>query len=644
MSAEQQTKPTQQPHYTVGIAGHIDHGKTTLTKALTGIDTDRLKEEHERNISIEVGYASFPLASGALVGIVDVPGHERFIRQMVAGVAGIDLVLVVIAADEGIMPQTREHIHILQLLGVSQGIIVLTKVDRVDDEFLDLVREQVEEETANTFLQGASMLEVDSISEKGLHQLKEHIQLKLVNLPSRPIQGITRYPVDRVFSKKGFGTVVTGTLYQGTITIGDELDIIPGGQKTKVRQLQVHGASQEKAYAGQRVAINLSGTDKDLLHRGHTLITPRSMQATQRIDIEFQMLDDLDFSCKQRSDIRLHIGTSEILGRIIFFDRNECLPGDTCLAQIELEEPVGALFQDRFVLRRPTPMTTIGGGMVIDPYATKHRFGPATIEAIKAKKSGNPLSRAKHEIEQNGIQTQHTLLNKLGLSIEEWQNELDQQDQPTIMAISSKQSSQILITTLEQWQHVWRQIDHSLADYHAKHPLKPGMERQKVQAAYFPSVQTTYWNMILEEATKQKKVRTVHDYICQYDFEIVPSDKDQKVWQDIQQQMQQSLIEVKPWQELVPKNASQDWAYDLQQWLSSENQLIALDEGRWLSKNLFDDLVQQLKSATPDTFSIQDVRQVFDTSRKYLIPFMETLDRLGYTIRIENDRRWKEKD
>ena len=431
---------TEQPFYTIGIAGHIDHGKTTLTKALTGQNTDRLKEEIERNISIEPGFASFPLSNGSTVSIIDVPGHERFIRQMVAGVAGIDMVIMVIAADEGVMPQTKEHLNILQLLGVTKGVIALTKIDMADQDLIQLVEEQIEEETRGTFLEGAPVVQVDSISGKGIEELKRSIEHRWpICLPGRR-QVLLVSPIDRVFSKKGFGTIVTGTLYQGRLRIGDELILLPNNQKVKVRQLQVHGETRQEAFAGQRVAVNLAGVDKEQIERGHVLATPGSIKSTQRLDVEITLLDELDFNLKQRGPIRLHLATSDVLGRIIFFDRNECLPGETCLAQLELEEPVAALFEDRFVLRRPTPMTTIGGGIVIDPYAPKHRFGPQTIELISSKKEKDVGSRAAYLLNQTAILTLDQLLHQLGVSREEWESAVDDPAQYNLKRIEDPQA------------------------------------------------------------------------------------------------------------------------------------------------------------------------------------------------------------
>jgi selenocysteine-specific elongation factor len=628
-------------HYTLGIAGHIDHGKTTLTKALTGKETDRLKEEQLRKISIELGFASFPLSNGKNVGVIDVPGHERFIRQMVAGVAGIDLVLLVIAADEGVMPQTREHVDILQLLGIKRGIIVLTKVDLVDEEFLELVKESVMEEVEGTFLEDSLLIEVDSLSNRGIDQLKKEVELITNTISSRSVQGIARLPIDRVFSKKGFGTIVTGTMYQGKISVGDELQILPNGHKVKVRNLQVHDHPQQTAFAGQRVALNLSDVSVDDVERGDVLCTKKAIDITSRVDIEFHMLDHLDFPIKQRSDIRLHVGTSEVLGRIVLFDRNEVQPGETCYAQLELTEPIITLFEERFVLRRPTPMTTIGGGMVIDPYAKKHRFGSQTVEIIAAKKEGDLPTRAAHILDNEGMQTLHQLTYQLGISIEDWRKEITDHSSHGLKLIIGDTDQLTLITTLPSWNQIWATIQEELEGFHKRYPLREGIERLKIQKQYYPSLTAAQWNVVLKEATTEEKILIKQESISLHNFQPVLREKDKQIWTEIQYKMKTTGIEVPPWEQLIPAQMNPENSLDLQKWLLRNKELVQLEENRFLSKELLDQLVLTLKERISSPFSIQEIKEVITSSRKFMIPFLETLDRQGYTNRKENERTWR---
>ncbi len=376
------------------MAGHIDHGKTTLTKALTNVDTDRLKEEKERQISIELGFAPLFEDKEVQISVIDVPGHERFIRQMIAGVAGIDLVVLVVAADEGVMPQTREHLDILGFLGIRNGIVAITKIDRVDEEFIDLVKDDIFEELQGTVFESSPFVLVDSLSKKGINELKELIVSTLKNQEMRDAKGAFRLPIDQVFTVKGQGTVVLGTVYEGTVEEGQALMIMPKGIEVRARQLQVHHQPAKQAFAGQRAAINLSNVAKEDLERGDVVVSSEHFNVTRTIDVAIRVVEDLDYMVKQRMPIKCHIGTAEVMGRIVFFDRNELKEENgEILCQLRLEEEVVTKRGDRFILRLPSPQETIGGGWVIDPRGEKYRFGVQTIEELEKKKIGSPKER-----------------------------------------------------------------------------------------------------------------------------------------------------------------------------------------------------------------------------------------------------------
>ena len=342
-------------HYVLGTAGHIDHGKTALTKALTGIDTDRLKEEKERRISIEPGFAPLQLPSGYRVSIVDVPGHERFIRQMVSGVAGIDLALLVVAADEGVMPQTREHLQIIEMLKIPRGLIVLTKMDVADVELLPLIEEDLRQLTKDTVLEGAPICRVSARTGEGLDSLVQTLDRLVKALPPRPAAGAFRLPIDRVFTIRGAGTVVTGTVQSGSTRAGDELEILPGNLRVRVRQLQVHGEAVSQVHAGQRAALNLTLVDPGHLYRGQTLTESGAWSVTERLDVRVESLPDLNFTLKQRAPLKLLIGTAETMAELILYDRKEWGPGEKAFVTLRLREPVVAGRGDRFILRRPSP-------------------------------------------------------------------------------------------------------------------------------------------------------------------------------------------------------------------------------------------------------------------------------------------------
>ena len=376
------------------MAGHIDHGKTSLTKALTNVDTDRLKEEKERQISIELGFAPLYEDEEIQISVIDVPGHERFIRQMIAGVAGIDLVVLVVAGDEGVMPQTREHLDILGFLGIRNGIVAITKIDRVDEEFVDLVKDDIFEELQGTVFENSPFVLVDSLSMKGIDELKNLIVDTLKEQEMRDVKGAFRLPIDQVFTVKGQGTVVRGTVYEGSVEEGQTLMIMPKGIEVRGRQLQVHHKPAKKAFAGQRVAINLSNVTKEDLERGDVVVSSEHFNVTRTIDVAIRVVEDLDYMVKQRMPIKCHIGTAEVMGRIVFFDRNDLKEENgEILCQLRLEHEIVTKRGDRFIIRRPSPQETIGGGWVIDPRGEKYRFGVQTIEELEKKKVGTPKER-----------------------------------------------------------------------------------------------------------------------------------------------------------------------------------------------------------------------------------------------------------
>jgi len=360
-------------HLILGTAGHIDHGKTSLVKALTGTDTDRLKEEKARGITIELGFAHLELPDGIEFGVVDVPGHEKFVRAMVAGVAGMDLVMLVIAADEGIMPQTREHLDILRLLGVHSGLVALTKSDMVESDWLPLVEEEVREFVAGTFLETAPIVPVSSKTGAGLDALKAELALLAEGAAEKKRDGAFRLPVDRVFTVAGFGTVVTGTLLAGEIKLGDELELLPAGHCGRVRGIQAHGAKTDIGQAGQRLAVNLQGIDLDQAHRGDVVVPAGLFRTTRRVDVRLDHLASASRDLKHRSTVRFHSGTSEVTAQVILLEHDQLLPGSTGYAQLRLEEPLLLVSGDPYLIRATSPSVTIGGGIVLDPFPPARR-------------------------------------------------------------------------------------------------------------------------------------------------------------------------------------------------------------------------------------------------------------------------------
>ncbi|MEI6206396.1 MAG: selenocysteine-specific translation elongation factor [Desulfuromonadales bacterium] len=360
-------------HLILGTAGHIDHGKTSLVKALTGIDTDRLKEEKARGITIELGFAHLELPGGLCFGLVDVPGHEKFVRTMVAGAGGMDMVMLVIAADEGIMPQTREHLDILRLLGVKSGLVALTKRDMVDKEWLELVTEEIRDFVAGSFLEGTPIIAVSSRNGDGIENLKEELAVLAEQSVEKRREGAFRLPVDRVFTVPGFGTVVTGTLLSGEVTVGDELEILPSGREGRVRSIQTHGVKGDKGQAGQRLAVNLQGIDLDQVQRGDVVVPRRVFRATRAVDVHLDYLSSAPRELKHRSTVRLHSATYEVPVQVILLDRDTLQPGARAYVQLRLKEPALLLSGDSFILRAFSPQVTVGGGVTLDPFPPRRR-------------------------------------------------------------------------------------------------------------------------------------------------------------------------------------------------------------------------------------------------------------------------------
>jgi selenocysteine-specific elongation factor len=379
--------------YIVGTAGHVDHGKTTLIKALTGIDTDRLPEEKARGLSIDLGFAHAELPSGRVVGIVDVPGHERFLKNMLAGVGGYDLAMLVIDANEGIKPQTREHLEILQMLAIKSGLVALTKVDLLDPEYLPLVLEEVVAYLSHTFLQGAPVVPVSSVRGDGLDILRETLDRLLEKVPPRPLDVPFRLPVDRVFVKPGFGTVVTGSLWSGRLAKGDKVHILPAGLESRVRTLQVFGSTMETAVAGQRVAINLAGLDAEQIHRGDTVCAPDTLQATLMADVQLEVLPRVPRPVRNRAWTRVYAGTQEVLAKVVLLEADEVPAGGSGLAQLLLSESTTLDRLDRFVLRNATAEYTLGGGTVLDAHPPVHRRkDQAVVEVLTYKGEGEHIN------------------------------------------------------------------------------------------------------------------------------------------------------------------------------------------------------------------------------------------------------------
>jgi selenocysteine-specific elongation factor len=623
-------------YFTIGMAGHIDHGKTSLTKALTNVDTDRLKEEKERQISIELGFAPLYEDDEIQISVVDVPGHERFIRQMIAGVAGIDLVVLVVAADEGVMPQTREHLDILKFLGVKSGIVAITKIDRVDEEFIELVKDDILTELKGTVFEKAPFVLVDSLSYKGIEEIKELIITTLKQQEMRDAKGAFRLPIDQVFTVKGQGTVVRGTVYEGTVEEGQTLKIMPKGLEVRARQIQVHHQKKQKAYAGQRVAINLSGVNKEDLERGDVLASSEHFIVTKTIDVSIRVVEELEHLIKQRMPIKLHIGTSEVMGRIVFFDRNEVKEENgEILCQLRLEEEILTKRGDRFILRRPSPTETIGGGWVIDPRGNKYRFGSQTIEGLKKKKVGSPKERITAALVEAKSLTFQELMKRTALDEEILSGQLKN---PEYVLYNGKEYTlQLIIRSIEE------DIYDRLQEFHLQNSMKPGINKAVLLQEMQKRFPKSLVDFVIENGIANHIFKRKEQFVFLADFVPHVPDNWAKRTENMLKKLKQDGLKVRYLKDYFSEAGIPDHLEgDLKRFLEEQELIVMLDEQFAYFREVFKEAVGRLRNHTGEEFEVGEAKEVLDLSRKYMIPFLEKLDALGLTRRVENKRVWNQ--
>lgn len=627
-------------HLIIGTAGHIDHGKTTLIRALTGRNTDRLKEEQERGISIELGFTYFDLPSGQRAGIIDVPGHEKFIKNMLAGAIGIDLVLLVVAADEGIMPQTIEHLGILDLLGTKKGIIVLSKCDLVDDEWMELIEEDIRKQTLGTFLENGEIIRVSSTKKQGIQEVIELIDSYASTIKERDINSSPRLPVDRVFSISGFGTVVTGTLLEGQFKLGDEVQILPTDKIARIRTLQVHDKDEEVAYGGQRVAINLAGVKKEDISRGDVIANTESMHKTMMLDVKIKLLKSIDRELVNRTRLHLYIGTKEVLCRLIILDKEELMPGEEAYAQLRLEEEIVCKRNDRFILRFYSPMFTVGGGLVLEPNAEKKkRFNQAAIEELKVKELGNTkdilekliISKSKEIPSLKEISVYASMLEESILKdVEELVKE------GKIIAFNvSKDIYPIHIDTFKQ---IKAKIQEEIKSYHNRYPLRLGISKEEIRSKVFESIKPKLADLIIQNLLDSNYIVQNKDLLSEFGYIPKYSNQQLKVKKEILNSSDYSLPRK---EDLTEKH--QISKEDIEELFSSlilNKEIIKISDDVFLSQESYDKALEQLKEHLRDkgSISIGEFRDLLNTNRKVALGILEYLDQLKVTKR-DGERR-----
>jgi selenocysteine-specific elongation factor len=626
----------EQGHYIIGTAGHVDHGKSALIKALTGTETDRLGEEKARGISIELGFARLELGNGQIAGVVDVPGHEKFIPQMLSGIAGIDLVLLVVDANEGVMPQTREHLQIMELLQVKNGILVLSKCDLVEPDWLDIVEEEIREQVGGTFLEKAPTCRVSSITGDGLPELMETIREQLKIAPPRDSSGAVRLPVDRCFSISGFGTVITGTLTSGHIKVGETLEILPSSVNARVRELQVHDQQVEDVYAGQRVAINLSGVTRDQVPRGSVIGTPALFRASQRIDVRMQLLEGAPRKLKFRDPVHLHLGTGRTVARAVLLDRDEMAPGEEALVQLALDQPLLAHRGDRFIIRSYSPMVTIGGGVIVDAEPQKHkRFRPEVIQRLNDLSSGD-LGFWLQKLEELQLARLKDLEKQTGTGREQLLQGLDK----------LKESGEVELLA-EQWvvAHLvrsWKQrLPVIVAEYHQQHHLRHGMPRATLQTQLSEKLAPKGFEILLKWATDNQLIVINRDLIASPGWQPKPLESEITILENIEKFFRKAGFDVKN-----NKDVLIQLGYDgldsetYLSYLALEGSLVRLnqesslhaDNYRKAEKMLIDILDKQ------GEFSLAEFRDKLGSGRKLVQALLEYFDGLKFTRRVGEKR------
>lgn len=623
-------------HIIIGTAGHIDHGKTTLIKALTGRNTDRWEEEQRRGITIDLGFTYFDLKNGNRVGIIDVPGHEKFINNMVAGVVGMDLVMLVIAADEGIMPQTREHMDILGILGIKKSIIVLNKCDLVDEEWLELVEDDIQGELEGTFLEGAPVVHVSAATGQGIDDLVSVIeQITSEEVEEKDIYTIPRLPVDRAFTISGFGTIITGTLLSGSITKEDTLEMYPIGKECKIRSIQVHGQDVDRCYAGQRVAINISNIKKSEIKRGCVLALPDSMKNTTLLDVRMNVLPSSMRVLTNNTRLHLFTGTSEILCRATLLDQDEIGPGETGFAQLRLEEEVAIRKGDRFVVRFYSPMETIGGGVILEPNPLKKkRFQEDVIDELKRKESGSTEDVLELHIRDKS-ETMVTLseLGKMtALSMEEIQKDAQSlESQGKIWLFAMKKDTYAWHADAER--QVRMQLEETLKKYHAAYPYRYGMKKAEVHMTFLKKVKPNVFDQYVEMLNEKEIIKRHLEYLHLPEFEVVKDEVYEKVKKQIVKTLETAQFDFVKYSEIDFGKTDRAAADDILSLLMDNGTIVKITEDVYTMKELIDQAqkIIQEKLAKDHLITIAEVRDLFHTSRKSAKPILEYMDSIKVT-------------
>lgn len=624
----------------LGTAGHIDHGKTTLVKALTDVDCDRLEDEKRRGITIELGFAPLTLPSGRVVSIVDVPGHERFIKQMVAGVAGIDGVLFVISADEGIRAQTREHLDILGLIGVSHGLVVLSKSDLVDDEYLELVTEEIREELCSTFLDGAEIIPVSAYSGFNLDKLLSAIDRLVDAIPFRSSEGPFFMPVDRIFPIRGFGPVVTGTAYRGSVRKGDTLHLLPNGQKAEIRSVQIHDTPVDEGRSGQRVALSLGGVSLSDVERGDVLCTPGVFTSSSRIDVRLRILPASSEAVEHWQRVRIHIGTSDVVGRIALLEGDKVNPGEEVFAQIVTEEPVVPVRDEAFIIRFYSPLVTIGGGRVLMPLSRKPRGQKGRLIH---RDFLSDISRARSSRERFSILSSHLPI----LSLREATRLLQEfPDTMTFLASDADTSGNVvfidsgegLVVSSCLLDRKQEEAFRLLENFHQKEPENPGMLADILCRKVFPEMDSKYAKKILDRWSEKGFLVIVDQRVRLAEFVPLDASEVSIYGNAILLFCSERLFQL-PAMDAISSGThlSEEETARAVDILRTQGKMFLAGGEFLVSREVLDRFIEIIGKIEGD-ITVASVRDATGSSRKFVLPLLEMLDSMGITRRVQEKR------
>lgn len=624
----------------IGTAGHVDHGKTRLIKALSGIDTDRLEEEKKRGITIELGFAHIPNDAGYNIGVIDVPGHEKFIKNMLAGIGGIDFVLFVVAADEGIMPQTREHFEILQALGIDDGIIAITKTDMVDEEWLELVQEDIRDYVEGSFLEGKPMIPVSAKSGANIDLLKEEI-IRKCDRESKRIEApeMFRLPVDRVFTKSGFGTVVTGTLMDGTCSLNDEVHVFPEETPTKIRGIQTYGNDVEQAVAGQRTAINLSGVRKEDIRRGDVIAAKSAVSVTGMLDVKLKIFDSSERMVLNNSRVHLYCGSKEVLTKVILMDRDALSAGEEAYVQFRLEEPIAVRRGDRFIIRFYSPIITIGGGQILDAVPEKHKRNRENVlEGFRTLESGNVSDIFVLKTGGHKFYSKELLLQELGMLPETGNREIER----CIEEGKLVELEDGTILAASKFQMMTDRLIQMLQEYHESNPLAEGMPKQELQSRLRDTWHIQEDKIILGAVHRLMDLGTLMDCgktVSMQGFEAVLTPEQEKLKERIAGMYKDAGIEIPKNDEIYALDSDKRVINAIFDRLYKEGVLVKVDPSYNISQEGWNRVVAAARTAGAEgSFVLADFRDTLNTSRKYASVYLAALDRAGITV-FDGERR-----